>query len=246
MKVIQLNIWGGKLGLEVIKFLKTEQPDFVCLQEVNDLQGPSGYGFFATLDEIKTGAGMQYAYMSPRHSSRYMERELAYGNATLSNLPFTDSRTIFTHGQYKRNFDVTKYDDNSWNLQIMTIQTGKTLLHILNYHGYHIVGSKAGNDETLRHMRLIADVIDTLEGPFILCGDFNLTPDTPSIAVLDAKLTNLSTTHGLQTTCNQFTPIDGVLDYIFTNELVQAQRFEMSEAVVSDHNALILEFGLKS
>ncbi len=52
MKLVRLNIWGGKLGQQSIDFLQAEQFDFVCLQEVNELQGTSGYGFFATLDEL--------------------------------------------------------------------------------------------------------------------------------------------------------------------------------------------------
>ncbi|MGH7194602.1 MAG: hypothetical protein ACREJM_13880 [Candidatus Saccharimonadales bacterium] len=36
MKIIQLNIWQGKLGKPIIDYLNAEKPDFVCMQEVND------------------------------------------------------------------------------------------------------------------------------------------------------------------------------------------------------------------
>jgi endonuclease/exonuclease/phosphatase family metal-dependent hydrolase len=244
MKIIQLNIWGGKLGLQIIDFLQREKPDFVCMQEVNDLGGRAGYKFFATLDEIKEEASFKEAAMSASYSSRYMERELKYGNAVLSKFPLESAKTIFTRGEYMRNFDVTKDDGNIRNLQVVTVKINGSVLNILNHHGHHVPGTKAGNDETLRQMRIIADVIDSLEGPVILCGDFNLAPDSKSISILNDKLTNLSIKHGLKRTYNQFSVVNEVCDYIFVNDRVKVRHFGMSEDLISDHKALILEFDL--
>lgn len=244
MKIIQANIWGGKLGQQIIDFLRDEQPDFVCLQEVNNLSGRSGTKRFTTLDEIKEAVGFNEAFMSPSYSFRYMERELDYGNAVLSTFPLTASETVFTRGEYKRNFDVMHDDGNIRNLQLVKAEINGKPLHILNHHGHHVPGSKAGNGETTRQMHIIADTIAALEGPLILCGDFNLTPDSPSLAVLNNKLTNLSLTHKLQNTYNQFNENKLVCDYIFVNDQVKVQDFRMSEALISDHKALILAFEL--
>jgi endonuclease/exonuclease/phosphatase family metal-dependent hydrolase len=244
MKIIQLNIWGGKLGQQVIDFLTAENPDFVCLQEVNDLKGRSGYKFFATLDEIKKDAGFKHSFMAPTYSARYMERELKYGNAILSKPPIVSTKTVFTNGEYKPRFDVTKDDGNIRNLQVAVVRIDDSPFNILNHHGYHIKGSKAGNDETLRQMRIIADTIATLKGPIILCGDFNLSPDSESIAIINDKLTNLSIKNGLKRTYNQFSVVDTVCDYIFVNDRIKVRDFKMSDELVSDHKALILEFDL--
>jgi len=244
VKIIQLNIWQGKLGQQIIDFLRDEQPDFVCMQEVNDLKGRASYKFFATLDEIKAGSGFSDSFMSPTYSSRYMERELEYGNAILSKWPLAASETIFTRGEYMRHFDITKDDDNIRNLQHVTVEVGGKDLNILNHHGYHIHGSKAGDRESLKAMQHIAEVVGALSGPVILCGDFNLAPGSESLTIINEKLTNLSVKHGLKGTLNQFNSIDEVCDYIFVNDQVKVQRFEMSEALVSDHKALILEFEL--
>jgi len=244
MKIIQLNIWQGKLGEQIIAFLRAEKPDFVCMQEVNDLKGRSGYKFFATLEEIKTGAGFSETVMSPTLSSRYMERELDYGNATLSQWPIVATATVFTRGVYKRRFDVETGDGNVRNLQIVTVDIKGKKLHILNHHGHHVPDTKAGNSETLRQMMLIAAEIDKIDGPLILCGDFNLTPDTKSISVLNKKLTNLSLVHKLQETGTVLSNIHATVDYIFVNDLVKVRHFKMSDEVVSDHKALILEFDL--
>ncbi len=242
MKIIQLNIWQGKLGLQLIDFLKAEKPDFVCMQEVNDLKGRAGYKFFATLDELKREGGFEHSFLSATYSSRYMERTLQYGNAILSRLPIDTFETIFTRGKFVKNFDITKDDGNIRNLQHVTIQAGGKTLHILNHHGFRIPETKAGNEDTVMAMKIIADKIGGLNGPIILCGDFNLAPDSESIGVISAKLRNLSVENGLKRTYTELSIVNAVCDYIFINDRVKVERFEMSEALVSDHKALVLEF----
>jgi endonuclease/exonuclease/phosphatase family metal-dependent hydrolase len=244
MKIIQLNIWGGKLGQQIIDFLRAENPDLVCLQEVNNLKGPSGYKFFATLDEIKEGVGFSDVFMSPTYSSRYMERNLEYGNAILSKFPIVSTKTVFTSREFVRNFDTTKDGGNIRNLQLAKVKVNGEPLNILNHHGYHMPDSKAGNDETVRQMRIIADTISSTTGPLIFCGDLNLAPDSQSIAVINKRLTNLSAKYGLRCTYSQLSVVDTVCDYIFVNDQVKVRSFKMSAELVSDHKALILEFDL--
>lgn len=244
MKIVQLNIWQGKFGKEIIGFLKAEAPDFVCMQEVNDLKGRAGYKFFATLDEIKEETGFEHVFMSPTYSSRYMERELEYGNAILSRLPFESTETVFTKGEYVRHFDIEEHDGEIRNLQIGKVKAGGKDLYILNHHGYRIPRSKAGDSESLRQMKLIAGKVRALNGAVIMCGDFNLSPDSESIGVIDKELTNLSAVNGLKRTYNQFSIVNAVCDYIFVNDRVKVQDFQMSDEVLSDHKALVLEFDL--
>lgn len=244
MKIVQANIWGGKLGQQIIDFLKAEEPDFVCMQEVNGLEGRSGYKFFATLDEIKEGAGLGHAFMSPTYSARYMEREISYGNAILSRLPFGSTETIFTHREYIRNFDVERDGGNIRNLQIATVKAGGKTLTLLNHHGYWIYGTKAGNDATMKQMRMVAEQVRKLKGPVIMCGDFNLSPDSESLKLINKELKNLTKEHGLERTYTQLSPLDEICDYIFVNDKVAVKSFRKSEELISDHNALVMEFDL--
>ena len=244
MKMIQLNVWGGKLGQQIIDFVKAEKPDFVCMQEVNDLEGRSGYKFFATLEEIRNGAGLAEKFMSPTYSARYMERKLSYGNAILSRLPFDSTRTIFTYREFIDDFDVERDGGNIRNLQVAAVNAGGKTLNILNHHGYHIVGTKDGDDETMRQMRIIADIIKGLDGPVIMCGDFNLSPKSKSLALINNELINLSIRSGLKRTYNRLSAVHEVCDYIFVNDDIKVLSFKMSDELLSDHKALILEFDL--
>ncbi len=244
MKIIQANIWGGKLDQQVIDFFAREQPDFACLQEVNDLAGRAGAKRFATLDDIKAAAGFDHVYMSPTYSFRFMKRQLNFGNAILSKLPLASTDTVFTGGEYAADFDVMEGQGNIRNLQLATVSVKGVMLNILNHHGHWVHGTKAGNDETIKRMQAIAGVLESCRGPVILCGDFNLAPRSQSLAIINDKLTNLSIENDLTRTYNQFSDVDEVCDYIFVNDQVKVRRFEMSEFILSDHKALILEFDL--
>jgi endonuclease/exonuclease/phosphatase (EEP) superfamily protein YafD len=89
---------------------------------------------------------------------------------------------------------------------------------------------------------MIADYIRSLDGPVVLCGDFNLSPDSESLAQLNAILKNHPIEASLTSTRTQFTQKTEVCDYIFTSPDIQVKRFEMLEAIASDHAALIVEF----
>jgi endonuclease/exonuclease/phosphatase family metal-dependent hydrolase len=243
VKLIQLNTWGGKLQFQILDFLKSERPDIVCMQEVHDLKGPSG-AVFATLDEIKEAGGFEFGFMSPTRSFQYQQRKNSFGNATLSRLKILKAETVFTHGKFKDNFDLTKHDFNSRNFQHLILQSGKRRINVLNHHGYLVLGTKDGNHETARQMEVIADYISKLSGPLILAGDFNLTPRCDSIKVLNRQLLNLSAKYRIKSTFNQFNSNDVVCDYIFVNDFVKVRNFKVSDELVSDHKALILEFDI--
>ncbi len=246
MKLVQINIWQGKLGKQIIDLLNDEKPDFVCMQEVNDLKGGSGYKFFSTLDEIKQEAGFDHVFMSPTYASQYMNRTMEYGNAMLSRLPFVKTETLFTRGEYMTGFDVEERDGNIRNLQVAAVEIGSKRLNLLNHHGHWIYGTKAGDDETLRQMALIAEAVRGLEGPVIMCGDFNLAPGSTSIGLINEQLTNLSAKHGLKRTYTELSVVDEVCDYIFVNDHIKVHNFKESGKLVSDHKALILEFDLQT
>ncbi|MDB5164518.1 MAG: hypothetical protein JWL89_144 [Candidatus Saccharibacteria bacterium] len=241
MKLVQLNIWGSKLMYQILDFVEEQSPDILCMQEVQAMPGASG-NLFATLDEIKQAGQFEEELMSPTQSFNYMRRTVDYGNAILSRYPITASSTTFTSGLCKQDFDLTTDDTNVRNLQHVSPQINGQSVHVLNHHGYYVAESKRGNDETKRQMSIIADYIKTLDGPVILTGDFNLSPDSASIGILNQVLTNLSVEHKLENTYGQLSHHNTVCDYIFVNDLVNVTNFSVSDELVSDHKALILDF----
>lgn len=244
IKLIQLNVWTGRLVSCLVRFLQQEKPDILCLQELIDLPGGDNLNYL-TKKEIQEITGLGYQFVSPVISYNYLHRKASFGNGIISRFPILKSETIFTLGDFQDNFDYLNQSCNMRNLQHVVVQApdGKKL-NLLNHHGYHIPNHKNGNDETLRQTKMIANYAAQLKGPVILSGDFNLSPTSSSIKQINAVLRNLISETRVKTTRTIMTHKTEVCDYIFVNPAVKVNKFEVSKTIVSDHRALILEFDL--
>ncbi len=86
-------------------------------------------------------------------------------------------------------------------------------------------------------------------GPLIFCGDLNVKPSSPSLKPLNSLgLRNLTTEHHVSTTLSavhrapEADRLSVAVDYIFVSPEIKVQNFQVSEELLSDHKALILEF----
>lgn len=202
-------------------------------------------GLVSSYKKIGESLELENQFFSPITSIKLGEKDITFGNVIYSNVPFSETNTIFTRGEYKDNFDFDTDDYNIRAFQHALIEVGAKKLHILNHHGHHIDAHKLGDDETMRQVKQIVDYIKNLDGAVILCGDFNLSPDSASIKCLNEILVNLSNTFSLQTTRSRLTHKQEVCDYIFVNSQIDVRGFKMDEAIISDHNALVLDFEIK-
>lgn len=242
MKLVQLNAWGGRLETPLLNFLVQQNPDIICLQEIFSIQGNSG--FFMTIEKIQRELEVRNVFMSPVYTINFMRRKAMYGNAIASKLPFSKSCVVFTNLEHSDNFDFDKDDYNIRNLQLVRYNLGGKTLNVLNHHGHHLPKHKDGDSQTMRQMQIIEKQVDKLDGAVILAGDFNLTPDSESLESLNKKLVNLSVKYNLQTTRTHLTSKKEVCDYIFVSKDVKINNFFASDQIVSDHQALILDFEL--
>lgn len=244
MKLLQLNVWGGRLERPLIKLIKDCNPDILCLQEAIDIKGGKS-AMFAATEEIQASIGAEHIFFSPVFSLGYMKRKADFGNCIISKFPIIDQHMMFTGKEYIADFDWLEHDPNMRNFQHATIKAknGKPV-HVLNHHGHHIDQHKNGDTETMRQCKLIADYINRLSGPVILAGDFNLAPDSESLGQINERLINLSAKAGLDTTRTSLTHKMEVCDYIFVNDKIRVDRFEVLDEVASDHKALVLNFDL--
>lgn len=243
MKLIQLNIWQGRLILNVTRFLEQSQPDILCLQEVCDSPDEKSY-FFDNIAEIQEVMHYPHVFFSPTYGMNIGDVNFQFGNAILSRVPLDAVKTVFLNGAYlphaKRDGDVKDLR----NFQHGTVTKDGFKTHIINHHGHWTPGVKIGDAETMRQMDVIADYIKTLDGPVIFTGDLNLLPESPSLTRLNAEMTNLCITYDVKTTRN-FTSynLTQVCDYIFVNDQVKVDSFIVHDDVVSDHSMLELNFG---
>lgn len=243
MKLIQLNAWGGRLERQITDFVAQEKADIVCLQEA--VSYPTGEaGLFASIENIQEAGNLTYAAMAPIFSFRYQRDTAHFGNCILSKHPIQKSEIIFTHLEHKDDFEFGIDSTNIRNFAHVSIELNGQPCNVITHHGFWIDKHKNGNEETLRQMRILGEYIDTLTGPVILTGDFNLAPHSDSIELLNKRLKNLSITHNLKTTRTALTHKTEVCDYIFVNDAVKIKSFHASDVLVSDHKALTMEFDL--
>lgn len=241
MKLLQLNVWDGRLELPLSQLLKTEQPDIICLQESINFPRQTG-GFLLPVEEMLNLLPGSEAFTSPTMSFSLFNDTANRGNTIISKLPFTDQQTIFTNLSFKPNFEEARDDFNIRNLQHATFDVKGQTLHVLNHHGFFVPNTKNGNEITWRQCQIIADYLDELDGPIILAGDFNLVPHSRSLKLINSRLHNLSLSHNLKTTFSDLSPKSDVCDYIFVSDNVKVKTFRASNELVSDHKALIMEF----
>jgi endonuclease/exonuclease/phosphatase family metal-dependent hydrolase len=243
MKLIQANIWGGKLLPSILRLLQEQQPDFIHMQEV--FSTPSGETmWFNVLEEIQAQE-TAHTFFSPLWDHLFGKHRNYWGNAIISKLPFKSTYDEFTHLDYRKDFE---FDDHDYNIRkfqhaVIDLSPGKHI-NLVNYHGYHISGTKTGNELTVQHCQRIADYIKALKGPVILSGDFNLAPDSASLKPLNNALINLCDKHAVETTRNSLAKSMTTVDYIWVSKDIKVNHFEVLPNMVSDHAALLLDFDI--
>jgi endonuclease/exonuclease/phosphatase family metal-dependent hydrolase len=238
---MQLNIWAGRLEREIKKFVENEQPDIVCLQEAISFDS-GDTGMFFTVENIQQSVDLEFVAFAPVFSFSFMGGIAKFGNCVLSRYPIQKTESIFTHLEYKDNFDFNTDSVNVRNFINATMDIDGTIYHVVTHHGFHVPDHKEGNEETLRQMSALGDYIDQIDGNIILTGDFNLAPHSKSLEIINQRLINQSIKAKLKTTRNQLTHKTEVCDYIFTSNDVQISSFKAADDLISDHKALLMEF----
>lgn len=243
MKLMQLNAWGGRLEYMVEDLLKEQQPDILCLQEAISFSG-SRSGLFITTENIQQNFDLPYDGFGPVFSFKYMEGLAKFGNGIFSRFPISQTSTVFTHMEHKENFMWGDDSANMRNFVHSVVDIDGKPCNVVTHHGFWIPDHKDGNPDTAAGVLMISDYVAKLKGPVILTGDFNLSPDSPSLKPLNDQLRNLSVEFGLKTTRTNLTFKKEVCDYIYTSKDVEVKSFTALDRVASDHMALILEFEL--
>lgn len=249
MKLVNLNIWQGRIIRHIVPFLQEERPDFVCLQEMLSANGPipiTGWDCFSAYETLQEKLPeLKYWFFAPLFSYDVRGRKVTAGNAIGSRYPIDNKRIAFTNGEYADGRDPIPNTRNFQTCQITL--TGGKQLSLVNHHAYWADADPAGSPESVVRMRKVKQATDKLPKPLIVCGDMNVTPESETMQVFAGSLRNLTDEYKLPTT---LTPLGAALnrnnmvacDHILVSDDVIVQDFTASEKLVSDHKALILEF----
>lgn len=228
LRVITYNIQHGRnlagtLNLDQCrKELAALAPDIVALQEVDHCRWSTRLGDQARV--LARGLGMHHVYGAVRH---YMPG--SYGNALISRYP------IKAHC----NHIMTPDNDCRCCLETEILAEGMPVL-LLVLH----LGLKSA-DRMNQLQGTVIPLVQGIEKPCIVAGDFNSGPDSPEISLM---LEHMSDAFTQNTGPEQNTfPSDHPhirIDYIFTANCQPRNCRIISDAAASDHLPVMAEIDL--
>jgi endonuclease/exonuclease/phosphatase (EEP) superfamily protein YafD len=254
MKLISLNTWGGRVGKDSFLpfFSKYRETDIFCLQEVwhggEEMVGEMAGG--RVMSGILTTLFPDVSKLLPEHVPYFHPHfKHYYGLATFmrKDIPVMREGDIFVYGE-KGFISSEDVGDHARNIEFLEIQTENGPLTVINFHGLWRQGIGKGDiPERLAQAEAIVSFLKTLTTPIILCGDFNLTPETESMQKLEALgLRNLTREAGVVSTRTSHydkpQKRDMAIDHMLVSKEITVKDFKVLPDEVSDHAPLYLEF----
>jgi endonuclease/exonuclease/phosphatase family metal-dependent hydrolase len=245
LKLIQLNIWQGKILIAIKNFLKEQDADFVCLQEVFSSQNHIGVlDMLDSFEQLHKTLGYPHTFYSPTFAFNVNGYKATIGNAIFSKFPLENQRTIFTHQRYHEVSDWSEHLENTRNVQLADINIKGQTLTLVNHHGYREI-DPLGSDRSITSMEKLTANLHTLKTPIIFAGDLNVRAESPVMRLFDGWLKDLTAEYEIADTLTQFGKVRNVpCDHILVSDEIKVLEFEVLEDLVSDHKPLLLEFEL--
>ena len=245
MKILQMNTWAGRIKGSIERFLKANDFDIICMQEVvwcDEMPAELEY-FCSSLRQIQEASGLQYCAKVSNFGIRIADgATVEQGNAILSRYPIVKDETKLVHGEYMDSVIYEQGDDHAFFAQKVLLENGLT---VANYHGYWLP-DPIGGQETVRCMKEVADWLRTETGPVVMCGDLNVIAESPAMRSLD-YMTDLTAINHVKTTLQNLKFVKDVpCDHILINDQVAANNFTVHDNIVSDHKTISAEIEIIS
>ncbi len=246
MRLLQVNIWQGKLSREVLELVATLQPDIISLQEAfsSEQEVAVPDRMLNCFELIQQQSGLAYSFFSPTYAADYATVNAKFGNGIISRFPLADTKTIFINGSYTPDYNPSTYIDgnNIRNLQIATVQAEQQAFVLANHHAYWLP-DPLGDAVSLESMKRVKQNLETVSLPLIFAGDLNVRPESPSMRVFDGFLEDLTATHKLPTTLSSLGKAKNVAcDHVLISPAITVNNYGVRDELVSDHLAIVLDF----
>ncbi len=252
MKLISLNMWAGTVYEPLVRFIKEESinTDIFCFQEVLFGDSPeflpktkARINIFHEIENELTDF-TSYTHYAP---TEFFQDESLRGVRMGQAIFVRKSILVDSSGGFQT------YTKEIPSMELGGKATGNCQwIHIGgdnkflvgNVHGMWQRGiGKADTPERIEQSQILKNFLANYSDKKILCGDFNLLPDSKSVAIISEGMKNLIQEHGITSTRSEFyEKPDRYADYIFTSPDTSVSSFVVSPAVVSDHLPLLLEF----
>lgn len=260
MKLISLNCsFFDDNNKQVIEFLQDQNVDLVCLQEIGNAQQESVTEKYNLKPAIDKSLEYSSTFYSPVWITNHFQKQeqfrkefggfLEFGYYFLSKEEISHAKNVFVENQFSYVTDWSSWPDKDYkSVQVVDLNIGDSKVRVLNYHGIWSRG-KEGNGKTLWACETINHLAQEVDYPVIICGDFNLFPDSESMQVLNSNYRSLADEYEIKSTrpdSNELKDEErNVVDYIFVSEGIKVNDFKVLDNDVSDHLPLILDFEIE-
>ncbi len=247
MKIVSLNTWGGIAGLDNLLdfFKKNHEVDIFCLQEIfnggqddpKEQREPIESKVYDLLSRLEHAMPDYTLYFRP-HLKDYFGLAIAIKK----DLEVIEEGEVFVH-KHKGYTAPGALGHHARNIQYVKLFHQGKPLQVINFHGLWNGQGKTDTDDRLTQSTNIVEYLKTVPGNMVLCGDFNLRPDTESIAMLENfGLRNLVKEYGITSTrTSHYTKAEKFADYAFVNPGLGVKDFRVLPDEVSDHAPLLIE-----
>lgn len=255
MRLITLNTWGGTTFEPLMEFIRREAQgtDIFCFQEIFHTEsdkviiGRSAHANLHTeLSAILTDHVPYFATSQDglEPGGTPAEYHLQFGLAMFvrKGIEVLTSGDTFVHRELNACID-NDLRTQGRNAQHLELRHAGNDYAVINFHGLWNGQGKSDTEDRLEQSRRLRACVDGLSGKKILCGDFNLLPDTESLRIAGEGMRDLITEYGVTSTRSSLyeKPIK-LADYIFVSPDVTVDDFNVLPDEVSDHLALALTF----
>ena len=265
MKITCLNGWGGKLHKDLLTYVEATAPDILCLQEVihspesekdwltyrdGDHVLPQRANFFR---DVSSTLPDHLAIFCPAAQGILWDRDRQipsqWGLATFvhRSLPIIGQVQGFVHKAYSP----FGYGDHPRSRSAHGVRVydyaSKRSVSITHMHGLRDPHGKMDTPDRAEQARKLLDLSRQVSRPedvVVICGDFNVEPDSETLAILAGTgLKELVTGRGFDSTRNpQYKKPGRFADYMLVNREEVVKSFDVShDPEVSDHCPLVLE-----
>jgi endonuclease/exonuclease/phosphatase family metal-dependent hydrolase len=241
MKLISLNIWGGHVRQPLFDFIKAHpEIDIFCLQEVYH-NAPAKISrddrevYLNIFSEIQALLPEHRGFFRPVVNNIYGIASFVRNSIEVIT---EDEIQIYKNPEYSGLGPA-----HSRNLQWLECRAHQRIYSIINIHGLWNGQGKSDSPDRVSQSKKIKDFVNTLKSPALLCGDFNLRPDTESLGMIAKGMQNLIESHHITSTRTSLYPKEErFADYIFADPSITIKHFEVLPDLVSDHSPLLVEF----
>ncbi len=241
LKLMTLNIWGGHVESALLDFIENYKGvDIFCLQEVykNANVQISTEDRSLSLNIYSKIQGIlknHNGYFSPVVDG-------VYGLATFIKKDIE----VMKYGQVKIHDNpnyIGKGPTHSRIMQHHDLKYSSMEFSVLNVHGLWNGQGKTDSPERMIQSNKIKDFISKIDKPLILCGDFNLAPDTKSLKIVQEGMIDLVANNNiLSTRTGLYSGKEKHADYVFCSSGIKILDFLLLPDIVSDHCPLLIEF----